>query len=229
VAAKLDETIQGCYLAGPGAERIKGFDPKADGFVSKGEIAAAHRYNAFAGVEPEETTEVVTCDLQFDRGKTVKGACAGPDGQPLPGVSVHGPVTHLLNIEPLPTPQFILYTMNPEKPEPFFFYHKEKKLAAAVLVKADEPEGFTVRLQPAAAITGRLIDEDGIPLAGIRIMGQIQSGQLNLRFGWGGFFGGQTDQDGRFRIEDLIPGVKIGANLYQPSNPLQQEGRRRDL
>jgi hypothetical protein len=92
-----------------------------------------------------------------------------------------------------------------------------------VLVKGDEPQGFTVRLEPAAVITGRLFDEDGIPLAGARIAGDIKAGQFNLRFGWAGFFWSQTDKDGRFRVEDLIAGVKLGARLHHDSKPVNKK------
>jgi hypothetical protein len=98
---------------------------------------------------------------------------------------------------------------------PYFFYHRKKNLAAAVILKGDEPDGFTVKLQPAATITGRLLDADGEPLANTEIAGSIEPGQLNLKSGWGGFFYGKTDKEGKFRIAGLVPGVKVGARVFR--------------
>jgi hypothetical protein len=66
----------------------------------------------------------------------------------------------------------------------------------------------TVRLQKCATITGRLVDEDGRPV-GAWINGYIHRGQLNVTGGVGlGIT--QSGKDGQFRIEGVIPGLKIG-------------------
>jgi hypothetical protein len=220
VAAKLDDASRGRYISSPGAERIKGYDPKRCGFASKGDFVSKSNYDGLAGIEPIKGTELVTCDLRFDPGKTITGTCTGPDGQPLAGVSIRGTVGRWTDIRDLPTPQFNLFAINPDMPEPFFFYHREKKLATAVLVKGDEPEGFTARLQPAATVTGRLIDEDGIPLDGRGIISDILPGQLNLSQAWGVLFYAKSDKDGRFRMEGIVPGVRVDAHIDRSSKPL---------
>jgi protocatechuate 3,4-dioxygenase beta subunit len=221
VAARLDDFRRGRYVLGRGADRIKGYDPKTEGFQTKPNFIWARDFEALAGIEPGPAAAPVTCDLQIDPGKTVTGTCAGPDGRPLNGISIQASLGYGpgIDIRDLPTPRFTLYALNPEKPRPFFFYHYGKKLAAAVVFKGDEPEGFSVRLRPTATITGRLLDTDGAPLAGASIAGDIKGGQLNLAQGWGGFFWGKTDKEGRFRIEEIIPGVQVGANL-QWSKPV---------
>jgi hypothetical protein len=220
VAAQLDQSIRGRYLVGRGADLIKGYDRKLKGFASKGENVYASQYSALAGIEPRETTKRVSCDLQFDPGKTLSGICTGPNGEPLTGVSIRGSIGNMTDIRDLPTARFTLFTVDPEKPQPFFFYHRPKKLAAAVLIKGDEPEGFTVRLQPAATVTGRLIDEDNLPLAERGIIGEILPGQLNLTQAWGILFWGKSDNDGRFRVEGIVPGVKVDAHIDRVSKPL---------
>jgi hypothetical protein len=223
VAARLDDFRRGRYVLGRGADRIQGYDPKTEGFKTKPDFVWARDYEALAGIEPGPGAAAITCDLQIDAGKTVTGTCAGPDGRPLAGVSIsaslgYGPT---IDIRDLPTPRFTLCALNPERPGPFFFYHHGKKLAAAVVVKGGEAEGLTVRLQPTATVTGRLLDTDGTPLAGADVAGDIKGGQLNIAQGWGGFFWAKTDKDGRFRIEELIPGVQVGAH-YRHGNPSRQ-------
>ena len=67
-------------------------------------------------------------------------------------------------------------------------------------------------MQPGATVTGRLVDPDGRPRSGVEL-------ELSLRpkFGpdppaWTHYFGRErikTDQEGRFRIEALLPGYEF--------------------
>ena len=77
---------------------------------------------------------------------------------------------------------------------------------------------MVVRLEPAGSMKGRLVDEDGVPLAGIRlgVMTYDQDGN-NLPPGanHGGYYclwpDGEifvTDANGRFQIDGLKPGVR---------------------
>jgi hypothetical protein len=56
---------------------------------------------------------------------------------------------------------FTIPAVNPRKPDPLFFEHLKKSLAAAILLKGDEAAGFTVKLKPTATVTGRVVTEDG--------------------------------------------------------------------
>ena len=81
-------------------------------------------------------------------------------------------------------------------------------------------------------VTGRVVTDDGEPVRNAEIMGRLQEGQLNMPQGWNGFFWSRTDADGRFKIEGLLAGVKLGAqhrggNLF--SNLTLTPGEVRDL
>src|SRR5262249_22640716 len=117
----------------------------------------------------------------------------------------------------LATAKFTLTAINPKNPRPFFFYHTDKNLAAAALLRGDEPEDFILHLQPCATLSGRLLNEDGEPLAGVNVSGMIEDSQLGIRTGqgWYGFFWAQTDKDGRFRCTGLIPGLKLSAAVQK--------------
>jgi hypothetical protein len=136
-----------------------------------------------------------------------------PDGKPLTGTAIHGAVATAFYTGDLPGAKFTIPAINPAAPRPYFFFHRERGLAAVLTPKGDEPEGFTVKLQPGATIIGRLLDAVGEPLADTEITGEIEAGQLGLTAGWGGFFSGKTDREGKFRIAGLVPGVKVGARV----------------
>jgi protocatechuate 3,4-dioxygenase beta subunit len=70
-----------------------------------------------------------------------------------------------------------------------------------------------VTLQKAAVITGRLLDADGEPIANTQVSGAIDGNQLDLKGGWDGFFHCKTDNEGRFHIAGLVPGVKLSARV----------------
>jgi RNA polymerase sigma factor (sigma-70 family) len=219
LTAKIDELRRGLCLMGAGAEPIKGFDVKASAFPTLPDKVFPVMVNALVEVDAKADGRT-TRDIAVTTGKTVTGKFVDPDGKPLVGVVINGPIGAQFYTHELPKPEFTIPAINPAAPQPYFFYHRKKNLAAAVILKGDEPEGFAVKFQPAATITGRLLDADGEPLADAEIAGQIEPGQLNLKTGWGGFFYGKTDKEGKFRIAGLVPGVKVGARVswrYQPA------------
>jgi RNA polymerase sigma factor (sigma-70 family) len=218
VTVELNQADSGRYLHGPGAEHIKGYDTKLQGFACPGENVFARKYSGLAGIETKAQDKVVTCDFQLVAGKTITGISTGPDGQQLNGVDIHG--KDMTDIRDLPTAHFTLHNVNPARPSQFLFRHRAKNLVAAVVIKGDEPDGFTVRLQPAATVSGRLIDEDNLPLAGRSIAGEILPGQLNLTQAWGILFSGTSDKDGRFRVEGIVPGIKVDAHILRTRKPL---------
>jgi hypothetical protein len=137
----------------------------------------------------------------------VTGAVVGPDGKPVEGVSIEGALGSAFRLGNLPSAEFTLTGVNPSNPRPFYFHHPQKKLGAAVLVRGDEPKGFTVRLQPYATLTGRVINDEGQPVAGLRLGGVLRAPGTYIER-WFGYVEGKTDKDGRFRL-GVIPGVNV--------------------
>jgi RNA polymerase sigma factor (sigma-70 family) len=196
------------YLKGAGADAIQGMREKESDFLTDPVICNIYHHHALAEVNPASGTEVLSCDLVLDPGTTVTGTVVDPDGKPLEGVSIDASWGGSFNVESMPSARFRLRAIDTRHPLPFFFRHKERKLAAAVLFRGDESTPVTVRLQKCGTLTGRIVDEEGQPQADLAISGEIQAGQLNIRQGWFGFLWAQTDKDGRFRTEEVVPGVR---------------------
>jgi RNA polymerase sigma factor (sigma-70 family) len=237
VAGKTDNMGRGRYLFGQGADDIKGFDPKQDFFETAPYLLFGWDFDAVAGIEPDTKAESLTCDLRFERGKTVKGTILDDAGKPLTGISIHGPFGASVNVRDLPTAEFTLTAVNSSKPAAYFFLHPKKKLAAAVIVKGDEGEGVTVKLQPAATVTGRLLTGDGEPVRNAQISVRVEAGQLNLARSWNGMYWAGTDAEGRFTLEGLLAEVRLGANVTHKDAGVAdlfqkvklEPGERRDL
>ena len=214
VHAKLDEHRRPQYLVGAGAEKIDARLREGQGFVTVPERTFPELINTIVEVDAKADGQNVA-DIPIITGRTVKGRLEDPDGNPLSNVTINGIAGIGVYSSPLPKPEFSLSAINPQAPKPYFFYHREKNLAAAVIIKGDEPEGFTVKLQNAATIAGRLLDSGGEPLADTEISGGIDNNQLSLKAGWYGFFVGRTDKEGKFKISGLLPGAKLSARVRQ--------------
>src|SRR5262249_25312986 len=108
--------------------------------------------------------------------------------------------------ETLKTDGFTALGLYPKEPRTLSFAHPDRKLIGHVVVHGTEEGPITVRLEPWGALTGRLIDEQGQPVAGALLRLHYpdlpRPGFLwpHLEF--------RTDAQGRFRVESLRPAEK---------------------
>ena len=213
VTANLDEMRRGWCVTGFGVDKVPGFEATKQGFPTVPETVYPHMVNSLAAVDAKDAQ--VTTDLRITGGRTVRGLIVDPNGRPITGAEVQGSVGSDVYFVGLPAARFSIPAVEPGRPRPYFFVHREKNLAVTATLKGDEAEGFTVKLQPAATVTGRLLDPNGEPLADTAISGRFEPGQLGLLMGWSGFFNGLTDRDGRFKIAGLVPGVRVSARVMR--------------
>jgi hypothetical protein len=231
VAVTIDDMRQGAYLRGQGADAIPG-QRDALGRLQTRPILSPRNFDTVVGIDIDAKAESATCDVQLDPGKTVTGTILDPDGKPLSGVSIRGSFLSLVSMRDLPSEKFAITAVNPQKPEVYFFEHPKRNLAAAVILKGNEAEGFTVKLKPAATIAGRIVNDKGDPVGNAFIAGHLEAGQLNLTRTWNGFFYFRTDAEGRFKVEGLLAGVALGAGSSQIkvfANLTLRPGEVRDL
>ena len=169
-------------------------------------------------------------DFVLDAGGIVKGRVVGPDGQPLPGVLAAG-LRHDWYIDadwpPLTkTGEFTARGLDPKHPRLLCFTHWEKKLAGSVVLRGDEKVPVTVELQPWVTVSGRLLDADGKPIKNATLRftelprgrtGQPRALDVGLhviaRVGGKPNSDPRTDEEGRFKIEALVPGLKYNLAL----------------
>jgi protocatechuate 3,4-dioxygenase beta subunit len=166
-------------------------------------------YNALARVDPARGAGSVRRDVTLDPGRALKGTVLGPDGKPLAGARVLNLNSSMLGWgrEGMRTAEFTGW-FNPRRPREFLLRHPEKGLVGVAQPPKENGSSVMVRLEPGAAVTGRLVDADGRPRAGV---------ELEVRFrpkGWGGwvdYLPGsiRTDREGRFRVAALLPGYEF--------------------
>jgi hypothetical protein len=107
------------------------------------------------------------------------------------------------------TAEFTISGFNPLIPRDILFQHPTKKLVGEARLPKERNDSITVKMQPCATVTGRLVDQDGRPCAGIEL-------ELCFRSQFGPDVPTlvryvsleliRTDREGRFRIAALWPG-----------------------
>jgi hypothetical protein len=170
----------------------------------------------------EKDPKSLVRDIVLETGRTRSGTVLGPDGEPLAGVLAGGlsPTYGTYRLSPirkLTTARFMATGLSPREPRALMFYHPEKRLWKLLQVKGDDGP-LTVRLEPLGGITGRVLDADGRPWAGLTaLLGRNQGPLPNKDVPFEFLFHGiplneqvqevTTDKEGRFRFEGVVPGM----------------------
>jgi hypothetical protein len=219
VGAKEDGTYRVVGLPGPGLvcvynhmepylrapDRDDEFGTKEESLeTSPYHISFTINYNAIARIDPAKGAESVRCDITIDPGWSFKAVVEGPNGKPLAGgrsCNLNG--NRRWDREPMTSAEFT-GQFNPRRSWGVVVRHPDNGLVGVAQLPKENGGTVTVKLAPGATVTGRLVGPDGKPLGGV---------QLDLSFrpkvwgGWHDFWPKhiQTDPDGRFRVEGLLP------------------------
>jgi hypothetical protein len=206
------------------ADRAKGHFPGPRGDPGNGFLDIT---NGYARIDYKATDVEQKFDVFFHRGNEVKGKLVGPDGAPVRGAVGFGLTRDASAVRPdappadeaLKTDAFTALGLYPKEPRTLSFVHKENRLIGYVVVDGTEERAVQVRLQPWGALTGRLADGDGKPLAGVKVRrfypalpapGMRANGEEFV-----------THADGRFRVEGLLPEQKHQLALVGPKEGMK--------
>jgi RNA polymerase sigma factor (sigma-70 family) len=218
---KEDGSYRIAAMPGPGMIAVYGrqnhylrVDQRQDEYGSKGlsdEEYPPHLRGSNCGaltrVNPANGVEKVKRDATLDPGWTLKGTILGPDGKPLAGTRSMLLVGHWWDQEATKTAEFSAW-FNPQELQEIIFQHPQKGLIGVAQPPKKNGDSITVRMEPGATVTGRLVDAHGKPRAGV---------ELGVSFrpkGWRSWFDYlpvriKTDHEGRFHVENLLPGGKF--------------------
>ena len=180
--------------------------------------------NGYVFVNPKKTQDTVKATITFDPGRTIHGKIVGPDGRPLAGVQAAGvQATGEHDPTTFRTDAFTIYALDPSRSRTVYFRHAAINLIGSITLRGDEKETPLVKMQPGAAITGRVLDAAGKPLAGMEISVFFSEAkpdelirQKLLSGRWGKIT--TTDADGRFRLEGLFAGLEFGVLAGRPGH-----------
>jgi hypothetical protein len=200
-----------------GLEAIKGYDAEMHGFTTIQPIPASG-YTAFAETNFDPKAGSPTVDLQVDSGRPATVRVVDPEGRPIGGTRVRGisargwPIT-----EDRPSSSFEVFSLDPSQPRRVVVAHEGRKLVGSALLRGDEAGPVTIRLQPWGVVTGRIVDDEGRPRKNL-VLGNANDRRSamkseergDLPVGMVNGSGDPVGDDGRFRVEGLVPGLKYG-------------------
>jgi hypothetical protein len=171
--------------------------------------------NACKVVDPAGDAGTVTCDVYLDRGKELTVKIQDAAGQPLTGALVSGMTASFPITFPISESSCTVYALDPTQPRQLVVYHAGRKLAGKLTVRGDEKEPPVVKLTPVGSVTGRVLDGDGLPLAGADVYlsapgvaAQELYRTLNRQHE-----AIRTNKDGRFRCDGLVADLKFGISF----------------
>ncbi len=197
----------------------KGYYPLGKGEPNNGFLNIANGYKV---IDTDKTDKPLTFDIELTSGRALKGTLVGPDARPVTGATAYGLTFDAAALgrtdwdpplapEVLKADAFTALGLYPKEPRTLSFAHKGRKLVGHVIVDGTEKGPLTVRLEPWGELTGRLVDEQGKPLAGVVL--RLHYPELPRP----GFLWRETefrtDQQGRFRVEGLLPRLRHGLAL----------------
>ncbi|HEY7154357.1 MAG TPA: sigma-70 family RNA polymerase sigma factor [Gemmataceae bacterium] len=144
---------------------------------------------------------VVKQDIVLER-RNVLGVVKIQDaeGQSLPGVAVWGPLNRIEG------DACTVYGETTDKSRFLVFYEPKRKLAGTLKWKAGEKWPPVVKLKPTGSVTGRLLDADGKPLAGIVVAPRYRDSMANnMNSRVHETRPVASDANGAFTLDSLIP------------------------
>jgi protocatechuate 3,4-dioxygenase beta subunit len=183
-----------------GGARVRG--QTEDVLLTENGAFITEQHNALALLNPDEKADSLKRDFVLERGRMLQGSVVGPDGKPLTGARAWNALPEQLVT--LETDAFTVGGLEPRRSRTLLFIHDEKDLAGGVVLRGNEKGPLTVKLQRHGDATGRIVDANGKPVAKVRLDCHVKG----VRFIPPKLGGAITDNDGRFRVKGLIPGVE---------------------
>ncbi|HWB13652.1 MAG TPA: M56 family metallopeptidase [Pirellulales bacterium] len=223
----LSVEVSGGYAMGVGADKLPG---------PSNSIRARTQPNlrleasaAVVEVDVAEEAGTIQRQIELDPGRKRRGTVLGPDGEPLEGAHLAaGWTEHSFGEKRLDGSQFTVEELVPGRTRTVVLVHEARKLIGSIDVSGDSDEPLQVRLQPWAAVRGRVIDDEGKPRSDLRVVTSDSLRQLERV---------KPGEDGRFEFDRLSPGVKYrfgsmfgnAVTGWLASDVILEAGESRDL
>jgi protocatechuate 3,4-dioxygenase beta subunit len=163
--------------------------------------------NAVKVLDVPEKGGATICNLSVERGNTLSLSIQDSDGKPLTGALIVGLNEPGWDTVRLKEARCTIYGLDPSRPRQVVLFQPDRKLAGKIIVRGDEKDEPQVRLFPVGTVTGRVVDMDGQALVGAEVgfSYQYNAARVLARYIETRSKPVQTDKDGRFRLEGVIP------------------------
>jgi len=203
------------YQRGRGAENIQGRQEHMHGFDTYPFFASTFNFHVISEVNPTEDGETIQLDFPFEAGRSLQVEVVDSEGKPVNGGYYLGTMEAFNNWRIFKGSQLEIKGYQSEEPRRVQVYQEERKLVGYLLIEGKNPTNLKIILEPWAEITGRFVDNSGVPKTTATIGNVFQTLNDNpeipslpphINQPAGQMVGFTTDENGRFTIAGLIPG-----------------------
>ncbi len=182
--------------------------------------ASQHAYAAIVLVNPAEGAKPLELSATVGPDKPRQVTVLDPEGRPLVGVRATGLSSRWARDLKLRAATVPIRGLPLGQARRITFVKDDRKLIGSLLARADGGSPYIVRMQPWAAVTGRVVNDQGKPqaqatLAAGATLFQAADDDPEVAI----FPTVTTDEHGRFHAERLIPGQSYSADLYLGPTP----------
>lgn len=181
-------------------------------------------YAAIVLVNPTADSGPLELSATIKRRAPRRATLIDTNGEPVVGARLEGTQFDRWSYErPLRTASFSLSPLHPKRFRRMTFFKEDQRLVGFLFAQGDD-EVFTVRMQPWSAVKGRIVDINGKPLAFSKpVRGWKGPAMLFVNEPFavpspdcerGEASSAITDDDGHFRIDRLVPGLRYSARVF---------------
>jgi RNA polymerase sigma factor (sigma-70 family) len=172
--------------------------------------------NAVKVVEIKEGEETAV-ELFVDRGVTGRLVVQDADGKPLAGAWVSGLTEHWPIAYRMAGSAGTVVALDPKRPRSLVIFHPERRLGGTATVRGDEKGPVVAKLGPLGKVSGRMVEEDGAPLAGAEISVNAQGSAASELYRFANPSGKLpvTDSQGRFTLTGVVPGMPFYLQIHK--------------
>jgi hypothetical protein len=171
-------------------------------------------YAAIVLVNPTPGSQSLEVSATIGTIEPVEIAVVDAEGKPVVGATTEGITGYPYDFEPpLRKGNLRLTNLHPNRARRITLMQNDRKLIGFLIAKGDGQMPGTVRMQPWGEVTGQLLDPDGKPIKAALSFGDWPD-ETNADPSVGVHTSIATDDDGKFRIEKLIPGQRYSARIH---------------
>jgi RNA polymerase sigma factor (sigma-70 family) len=178
-----------------------------------------NQYQALVQIKPADVDTVTIAEIMVVPGRIQHVQVVGADGKQVADTPLVTMLPPNMNGGGLTrSHEFTFMHPEPGKDQTVLIVRQDETAGAVLVVKGDEPDPITIKLQATATVTGRLVDEKGRPRPNVPVVVHQHLQTVNCqRYG----IQPPTGPDGRFRISGLVPGVSYSADAIEINKTTQ--------